>query len=216
MIRVNNVSYHVNGHDILSGINLDIKSGEFVWLVGPSGAGKSTLLKLIHMEYRANRGDVEVASYSAKRLQSKDLPYFRRKVSIIFQDFKLLYDRDVYDNIAFALYATGCRRKFIKKRVFQILANVGLSHKRYAKIHELSGGEQQRIAIARALVHEPFVLLADEPTGNLDAEATEDIINLLKRINLKGMTILMATHKEELVKNIGGRTVHMKNGKILI
>lgn len=216
MIRLSNVGYRINGHDILSDINLEIRGGEFVWLVGPSGAGKSTLLKLIHMEQRAVRGDVEVASYSAKRLQPKELPYFRRKVSMIFQDFKLLADRDVYDNIAFALYATGCRRKYIKKQVFQILASVGLSHKRYSKIHELSGGEQQRIAIARALVHEPFVLLADEPTGNLDNDATEDIINLLKRINLKGMTILMATHKDDLVKNMGGRTIYMKDGKILI
>jgi len=134
---------------------------------------------------------------------------------MVFQDFKLLEDRDVFENVAFALWATGVRRKKIKKRVFHVMAEIGLSHKRYAMISELSGGEQQRVAIARSLANEPFVLLADEPTGNLDPESTEDILELLKRINGRGMAILMATHKEDLVKTLPAKVVRIQNGRVV-
>lgn len=214
MIRLSDVWYRVGGNQILTEINLNVNVGEFVCIVGPSGAGKSTLLRLIHMEIFPNKGKISVANYNIQTVRPKDIPIFRRKVSMIFQDFKLLEDRDVFENVAFALWATGMRRRKIKKRVFQILSEVGLSHKRYAMISELSGGEQQRVAIARALANEPFVLLADEPTGNLDEEATDDILKLLKRINTKGTAILIATHKENLVKSLPAKVVQIKNGGI--
>ena len=205
----------VGGNQILSEINLQVKTGEFVCIVGPSGAGKSTILRLVHMEIFPTRGKVLVADYDAQKIEKPEIPLFRRKVGVVFQDFKLLEDRDVYENVAFALWATGVRRKRIKKRVFHVLAEVGLSHKRYAMIHELSGGEQQRVAIARALANEPFVLLADEPTGNLDPDTTEGILALLKRINGKGTAILMATHKEDLVRQLPARIIHVHQGRVV-
>lgn len=215
MIRLSDVWYWVGGEEILSEVNLHVEAGEFVCLVGPSGAGKSTLLRLIHMAIFPSRGRVVVADYDAEEIERWEVPLFRRKVGMVFQDFKLLDDRDVYENVAFALWATGVRRKLIKKRVFQILAEVGLSHKRYSMISELSGGEQQRVAIARALANEPFVLLADEPSGNLDAEATEGILNLLKRINGKGTAVIMATHETSLAQRLRTRMVRIQRGKLM-
>ena len=214
MIYLNDVWYRIGKNQILSSVNFHVEPGEFVCIVGPSGAGKSTIIRLIHMEIFPTRGNLIVADYDAKEIHLKEIPYFRRKVGVVFQDFKLLEDRDVFDNVAFALWATGVRRKLINRRVFHVLAEVGLSHKRYAMIPELSGGEQQRVAIARALANEPFVLLADEPTGNLDAEATKDILNLLQRINRKGMAVLMATHKEDLVKQLSAKIISIQEGKI--
>ena len=184
-------------------------------IVGPSGAGKSTLLRLIHMEIFPTQGLVVVADYNAQMMKKKEIPYLRRKVGVVFQDFKLLEDRDVFENVAFALWATGVRRSKIKKRVFQVLAEVGLSHKRYSMISELSGGEQQKVAIARALVNEPFILLADEPTGNLDAESSDEILNLLKRINGKGMAILITTHKEDLAKILFAKVLKIREGRMI-
>ncbi len=215
MIRLSDVWYREDGNPILSGISFNVEAGEFVCIVGPSGAGKSTLLRLIHMEIFPVRGRVVVADYDAQTIAFKEVPLFRRKVGMVFQDFKLLEDRDVFENVAFALWATGVRRKKIKKRVFHVMAEIGLSHKRYAMISELSGGEQQRVAIARSLANEPFVLLADEPTGNLDPESTEDILELLKRINGRGMAILMATHKEDLVKTLPAKVVRIQNGRVV-
>jgi len=215
VIRLSDVWYREDGNPILSGISFNVEAGEFVCIVGPSGAGKSTLLRLIHMEIFPVRGRVVVADYDAQTIAFKEVPLFRRKVGMVFQDFKLLEDRDVFENVAFALWATGVRRKKIKKRVFHVMAEIGLSHKRYAMISELSGGEQQRVAIARSLANEPFVLLADEPTGNLDPESTEDILELLKRINGRGMAILMATHKEDLVKTLPAKVVRIQNGRVV-
>lgn len=215
MIRLTNVGYRLKGYQILSNVDLYVKSGEFVCIVGPSGAGKSTLLRLIHMQIFPSAGRMVVADYNSDVIRRKDIPLFRRKIGIVFQDFKLLEDRDVYENVALALWATGVRYKQIKKRILKILAEVGLSHRRYSMIHELSGGEQQRVAIARALANEPFVLLADEPTGNLDAEATNDIMNLLKRINNKGTVIVMATHKSELVNTLPVKVIQIKEGKVI-
>ena len=215
MIRLSNVWYMIGGNAILSEISLDVGTGEFVCIVGPSGAGKSTILRLVHMEIVPTRGKVVVADYDADKIKSDEIPLFRRKIGVVFQDFKLLEDRDVYENVAFALWATGVPRRRIKKRVFRVLADVGLSHKRYSMIQELSGGEQQRVAIARALANEPFVLLADEPTGNLDPETTNEILELMKRINGKGMAILMATHKEDLVRRLPAKCVRIDTGRIL-
>ena len=214
MIQLSDVWYWIHGEQILSGVNLHVEAGDFVCLVGPSGAGKSTLLRLVHMEIFPSRGKVKVTDYETDSIRAKEIPLFRRRVGMIFQDFKLLEDRDVFENVAFALWATGVPRKRIKKKVFQVLAEVGLSHKRYAMITELSGGEQQRVAIARALVNEPFVLLADEATGNLDAEATEEVLELLRKINRKGTAILLATHSENLVSNIPARIVKIHEGRV--
>ncbi len=206
--------YRVGGNTILSDVCLSVETGEFVCVVGPSGAGKSTILRLVHYELFPTRGKMNVAEYDARDIGDEEIPFFRRKVGIIFQDFKLLMDRDVFENVSFALWATGARRSRIKKRVFQVLAEVGLSHRRFAMIPELSGGEQQRVAIARALANEPYVLLADEPTGNLDPETSADILKLLKKINGRGTAILMATHKEDLVKSLPARIIRIREGRI--
>ena len=145
-------------------------------------------------------------------MRRKDVPYLRRKIGIVFQDFKLLPDRNIFENVAFALRVTGVHRKELRKRVLRVLAEVGLSHKRNKMPHQLSGGEQQRVAIARALVNEPFILLADEPTGNLDPEATEEIINLLIRINVKGTAVLMATHNDRLIRDKRKKIITIENG----
>lgn len=215
MIQMTNVGYRLRGNQILTDIDLRVKAGEFVCVVGPSGAGKSTLLRLVHMQIFPSSGYLVVADYNSRNIRPQEIPFFRRKVGIIFQDFKLLEDRDVYDNVALALWATGIGYKQIKRRILKILAEVGLSHRRYSMITDLSGGEQQRVAIARALANEPFVLLADEPTGNLDAEATHDVMLLLKRINNKGTAVVMATHKEELVKTLSVRVVMIENGRVI-
>jgi cell division transport system ATP-binding protein len=167
------------------------------------------------MELSPTRGSVKVADFDSKSISHRDIPYFRRKIGVVFQDFKLLEDRDVFENVAFALWATGVNRRRINKRVFKVLAEVGLSHKRYAQVVELSGGEQQRVAIARAIANEPFVLLADEPTGNLDSETAGGILQLLKRINQRGMAIVMATHQQNLVSTLNAKMVHLVQGKIV-
>ena len=213
MVQINNVSFKYPGNEGLDLVNLIVETGEFVYLIGPSGAGKSTVLKLIYMEIPPDSGHVVVDKYNSLILKKKYIPYLRRKLGIIFQDFKLLNDRNVFDNIAFALQVTGTKRREIKRKVLRILAEVGLSHKRYKMPSELSGGEQQRVAIARALVNEPIILLADEPTGNLDPQAAEDILRLLEKINIKGTAILMATHDYQLVRGPRKRVVRIENGR---
>lgn len=204
-----------NTEDGLKRINLTVQNGEFVFLVGPSGAGKSTVLKLIYMDVMPTDGQVVVDHYNSVSIRKRNIPYLRRKIGVIFQDFKLLNDRNVFENVALALKVTGAKRGDIKRKVLRTLTDVGLNHKRNKMPLELSGGEQQRVAIARALVNEPFILLADEPTGNLDYEATQNIIHLLEKINSKGTAILMATHDYQLVKNLGKRIVRIEGGRTL-
>ena len=215
MIELVNVWYMLDKHPILEDITIHIKPGEMVYLFGPSGAGKSTLLRLAHMEIMPTRGIVRVADFNSNRITAEEIPFLRRKVGVVFQDFKLLSDRDVYDNVSFALWATGVPHRKIKKRVLQVLAEVGLSHKRYAMIKTLSGGEQQRVSMARALANEPFILLADEPTGNLDEESAGDVLNLLGRINRRGTAVLMATHKENAIHQVSGRVLRLYEGKLV-
>jgi cell division transport system ATP-binding protein len=215
MIELSNVWCRINDNSIFSGIDFLMKPGEFVYVVGPSGSGKSTLLRLVHMDIFPSRGRVKVANYHSQSIQSNDIPYLRRKVGMVFQDYKLLEDRNVFENVAFALWATGIPSRKIKKRVFQVLTEVRLSHKRYSMIQNLSGGEQQRVAIARSLANEPFLLLADEPTGNLDSESSEEIMRLLKRINGKGTAVLMTTHREELVRQFPGRLVRIHQERLV-
>ncbi|NOZ55478.1 MAG: cell division ATP-binding protein FtsE [Calditrichaeota bacterium] len=197
----------------LTRVNLSVDPGEFVFLVGPSGAGKSTVLKLIYMDVFPTEGQVIVGKYNSIYVRRKDIPYVRRQLGIVFQDFRLLPDRDVFENVAFALRVTGARRKEIKRKVLRALGEVGLSHKRSKMPHQLSGGEQQRVALARAIVNEPLIVLADEPTGNLDPEAAEMVMNLLLRINAKGTAVLMATHNVDLVEKMGKRVVRIENGR---
>jgi len=213
MIQISNVVAKYPGGEGLELVNLTLESGEFVYLVGPSGAGKSSVLKVIYLDIFPQSGHVIVNGYSSLTIKKKHIPYLRRKLGIIFQDFKLLPDRNVYDNVAFALQVTGTGRHEIKRRVLRVMAEVGLSHKRNKMPYQLSGGEQQRVAIARALVNEPIVLLADEPTGNLDPEAAEDIMQLIERINSKGTAILMATHDYRLVRHHRRKVVKIEKGK---
>lgn len=215
MVEMYNVKMLYPSGEGLQKVNLAVERGDFVFLVGPTGAGKSTILKLIYMEKLPTEGHVIVDGFNSLYVRPKDIPYLRRKLGVVFQDFRLLRDRNVYENVAFALRVTGVPRRQIKKRVLRILAEVGLSHKRSHMPDELSGGEQQRVAIARALVNEPFVLLADEPTGNLDPATAESILELLECINAKGTAILMATHNYDLVKARGKRIVRVEGGRTL-
>ena len=214
MIELHNISVSFDGQDVLSGLNFTLKNGEFVYLVGPTGAGKSSLLRLLYMDLKPHNGVVRVAEYDSGTTKSRHIPLLRRRLGIVFQDFKLLDDRDVYENVAFALYVTNTKKSEIKKLVLQSLAEVGLSHKRGQMPNELSGGEQQRVVIARALVNAPSLLLADEPTGNLDPHASSEIMELLRKINMRGTAILMATHNYDLVRKYPARIVKLENGKL--
>ncbi len=212
MIELSDVFVSFGHQKILSGVSLHVKPAEFVTLVGESGVGKTTILRLIYFDLLPDQGTVTVGGYSSSSITKHEIPKLRRKLGIVFQDFKLLEDRNVYDNVAFALTVTGARRGDISKRVLRVLADVGLSHKRSNMPHELSGGEQQRVVIARALVNEPVVLLADEPTGNLDPSTSMEILELLKAINVQGTAVVLATHNYELVRRSGSKVMQLKEG----
>lgn len=214
MIELNHVKVVYPTGDGVEDITFRVAPGEMVFLVGPSGAGKSTVLKAIYLEEKPVDGYVVIGEYDSRSIKDKEIPFLRRKLGVIFQDFKLLHDRDVFRNVSFVLEVTGRRSKDIKRRVLRALAEVGLSHKSRKYPYELSGGEQQRVAIARAIVNEPYVLLADEPTGNLDPVTSEEIMEVLTRINARGTSILMATHNEELVRKYKGRVVRIRNGRL--
>jgi len=215
MIELKDVTVSFDGQVILDRLNLSIKDGEFVYLVGATGAGKSSLLRLLYMDLKPESGTVGVLDYDSVTTRPSEIPHLRRKLGIVFQDFKLLEDRDVFENVAFALYVTNARRSDIKKRVFHALSDVGVSHKRNQMPHELSGGEQQRVVIARALVNTPSILLADEPTGNLDPGASAEIMELIRKINMRGTAVLMATHNYELVRKYPARVIQLKDGKLI-
>ena len=215
MIEFFNASVVSKSRQILKHVNLRILKGEFVYLIGKTGTGKTTLLRLIYMDLFPSQGNVVVDRFSSSNISKRQIPYLRRKVGVIFQDFKLLQDRNVYDNIAFSLRVIGASRREIKSRVLNVLTHVGLNHKRYHKFTMLSGGEKQRVAIARALVNEPFILLADEPTGNLDPEASLEILQLLEKINKSGTAVCMATHNYDLIKYAPHRTLLMENGQLI-
>jgi len=214
MIEFFNVTVQTQNRILLEQITLKIHKGEFVYLIGKTGAGKTTLLRLIYLDLFPSQGNVIVEKYSSSSIRKNQIPYLRRKVGVVFQDFKLLSDRNVYDNIAFALQVIGLKKKEIKSRVLSVLTQVGLNHKRYHMPELLSGGEKQRVGIARALVNEPFILLADEPTGNLDPDASRDILELLEKINQGGTAVCMATHNYDLIRLAPHRTVLLENGQI--
>lgn len=196
-------------------LNFSIEDGEFVFLTGPSGAGKSTILRLIYMDLFPEKGKVLIRDFDSTRIRNREIPFLRRKVGMIFQDYQLLKDRNVYQNIALALYASHYKTREIKSRVYSILNQVGLGHRVHHRPMELSGGEQQRVAIARALVKEPIVLLADEPTGNLDPRVSIELINLLNKINKKGTAVIVATHNYSLIQRVpGARLIQINEGEI--
>jgi cell division transport system ATP-binding protein len=199
----------------LKDVSLHIGKGEFVFLTGHSGAGKSTILRLIYADDRPTEGEVHVSGFSTSHLSRRDVPRLRRRLGIVFQDFRLLEDRTAEENVAFALEVTGARRNTIAPKVMRVLTQVGLAAKAQAYPRELSGGEQQRVAIARALVNDPLVLLADEPTGNLDERATRGVFQLLRDINAAGTAVVMATHDLDLVRSTSYRTVELKEGAVV-
>lgn len=211
--------YHLNKklgkHFSLEDINLQVANGEFVFLVGPSGAGKSTLLRLIYMDDMPDSGQIVVGKYVSTRIKRNTVPALRRRVGIIFQDFRLIEDRTVFENVALALKVTGAGMREIKRQVTDILTRVALYHKRYEFPSSLSGGEQQRVAIARAVVNRPAVLLADEPTGNLDPAATKSVLELLFKVNAGGTAVLMATHDIDLVRSFGQRIIYLEEGRLV-
>jgi cell division transport system ATP-binding protein len=216
MIRFSDVSLeYSHGTAALSGINLEIARREFVFLTGPSGAGKSTLLKCIYMDVRPSGGEVKVAGTSSRTATRDEIARLRRKMGIVFQDFRLLEDRTVEQNVAFALEVIGTPRASIASKVNRVLTHVGLASKTTKLPRELSGGEQQRVAIARALVNDPFVLIADEPTGNLDDRATRGIFQLLRDISASGTAVVMATHNLDLVRRSEYRTIELNHGGIV-
>ncbi len=204
-----------SGQLALKDISFHVPKGEFVFLTGHSGAGKSTVLRLVYADSLPTQGEVRVSGFSTDRLRKNDIPKLRRRLGIIFQDFRLLEDRTAEENVAFALEVTGARKNVIQPKVIRVLTQVGLAAKATAYPRQLSGGEQQRVAIARALVNDPLVLLADEPTGNLDDRATRGVVQLLRDINANGTAVLMATHDLNLVRQSGSRTIELEGGAIV-
>jgi cell division transport system ATP-binding protein len=214
MIEFYNVHTKIDNNKILENVTLRILKGEFVFLTGSSGAGKSTILRHIYMDIMPDEGMVIVENYSSAKIREKEIPFLRRKLGVIFQDFKLLPDRNVFENVALSLRVTGATNAEIKRKVMRVLAEVNLGQKRNMKPSELSGGEQQRVAIARAIVNNPFIILADEPTGNLDKNNTFEIMDILEKINRQGTAILMATHSEGLLKKYPHRKITIDRGNL--
>ncbi len=215
MIEFQNIyKYYQKNWVGLENINLLIEKGSFVAIQGPTGAGKSTLLRLIYKGEEPSTGKIVVLGQDLSTIKKKEIPVFRRKIGVIFQDFKLLEGRTVEENIAFALEVTGAPIKEIKKKALEMLTWLRLSHKRNSFPYQLSGGEQQKVAIGRALVREPYILLADEPTGNLDIRSGHEIIDLLREINLKGTTVIMATHDFPSTKKFMRRLIKLDEGRV--
>lgn len=216
MIQFRNVSKtYKNGTNALHNVDLTIQDGEFVFIVGSSGAGKSTLMKMILMEETPTEGQIEVNGYNLGKLKRRDIPHFRRTLGVVFQDFRLIPTMNVYDNVAFALRVTNVSTKDIRRRVPYILGLVGLQSKARSMPEQLSGGEQQRVALARALVNNPSLIIADEPTGNIDPELSYEIVDLLNEINKCGTTIVMVTHEHDLVSQFNHRVLTIEHGSIV-
>lgn len=215
MIGMDHVSKYYQNNAALKDVSLRVEKGEFVFLTGPSGAGKSTLLKLLFCGEKADEGRILIAGWDLYNLKKRSIPYLRRNMGIVFQDFKLLSNKTVWENVAFAMLIVGTPQREIKKKALNVLKLVGLMHKADEYPLHLSGGEQQRAAIARAIGNKPTLLLADEPTGNLDARTAKDIIDLFKEINSKGTTVLVATHNEDLFRSSGRRVIALENGSVV-
>lgn len=216
MIKLENVSKAYSaGIPALNDVSLSIEAGEFVFVVGDSGSGKSTLIKLLLKELEPTKGSISINNQKLGNIRHRDIPRFRRNIGVVFQDFRLLKDRNVYENVAFAQRAVGTPVKIMRRKVPAVLSMVGLAAKYKSYPKEISGGEQQRVAIARALVNEPRILLADEPTGNLDAHNAWEIMKLLEEINQRGTTVLVVTHNLDIVKAMRKRVITMKKGVVI-
>ena len=216
MITLENVSKeYVEGVSALNNVNIHIDPGEFVFVVGDSGSGKSTLIKLLLKELEATSGTITVNGKILSKISRRQVPYYRRNIGCVFQDFRLLKDRNVYENVAFAQHVISEPKRNIKKRVPKVLSTVGLAAKYKSKPNQLSGGEQQRVAIARALINEPKILLADEPTGNLDSNNAWEIMRLLEEINERGTTVLVVSHNMEIVNAMHKRVITLKQGYVI-
>lgn len=215
MIIFSNVSkVYPNGSTALNNISFFIERGEFVFIVGPSGSGKSTLIKLLMHEEKATEGDVIINSVNVGALSQKEIPYLRRSMGVVFQDFRLLPNKTVYENVSFAMEIVGASKREIRRQVPNLLSLVGLAHKAKSYPSQLSGGEQQRVAFARALANNPAILVADEPTGNLNPKAAMEIMELLDNINKRGTTIIMATHAKDIVDSMKKRVIAIEDGVI--
>lgn len=215
VINLNNVSVYQDKNLILNNISLQIAKGEFVYLIGKTGSGKSSLLKILYGDLKLTQGDGTVAEFDLRKLRSRDVPFLRRKLGIVFQDFQLMGDRSVRDNLIFVMKATGwVDTKAMDERLRLVLDKVGLGTKGFKMPHELSGGEQQRLVIARALLNDPELLIADEPTGNLDPETSSEIMNLLFEIAHSGRSVLMATHNYTLMEKFPSRIIKCEQGKL--
>lgn len=213
MLTINHVDFNYSNQPVFNDLNLHVNQGEFVFIIGKSGVGKTSLMKMIYMDIIPDSGYIQVGEFSSDSIREKDIPILRRKIGIVFQDFQLLTDRTVYENLSFVLEVVGTPRKLLKRKVLHALTDVGLAHKQNNYPDTLSGGEKQRVAIARAIINEPFMLLADEPTGNLDPETSDEIIEILKKINQRGTTVILATHNYELVRKVNAKIIRLENGK---
>lgn len=215
MITFLGVYKYYDSVPVLQSLSFKIEKGELIFITGPSGAGKTTLLKLIFGSERPDEGEIKVGDFELSRIRQSEIPHLRRIVTFVFQDFKLRQDLTVYDNVALPLLVMGQKERDIKQKVYDTLKNVNLRHKADTLVRTLSGGEQQRVAIARAVITNPRVILADEPTGNLDPDTSRDVMNLFKSVNALGCTVVIATHNPELFKNTAYRVFHLKEGKFL-
>lgn len=216
IIELNNCNIWQQDHLVLTGVNLSVKKGEFVYLVGKVGSGKTSLIKTLNAHLPLKEGKAIVAGYDLSEIKTREIPYLRRKIGIVFQDFQLLIDRSVNENLEFVLKATGWKEKNeIEKRISEVLDKVELGLKGYKMPHQLSGGEQQRVVIGRALLNDPEIILADEPTGNLDPETSEGIVRLLRNISSTGRAVIIATHNYTIVKKFSARTLKCEKGKMI-
>jgi len=215
VIRLFRVYKRYGGKNALVDLSLDIFKNEMLFVTGPSGAGKTTLLKLIYVGEPASEGQILIDGMNLSRIAHKRIPYLRRKIGIIFQDYKLIPTRSVFDNVALVLEAAGKNRRLIRKKVQSVLRTVGMEERMETLPPSLSGGEQQRVAVARAVVGEPEIILADEPTGNLDPESADAILQLLKTFYARGATVIVATHDKEMIRKTGGRVILLKEGRLV-
>lgn len=215
MLSIQNVYFDYANQPVFSDLNLEMNNGDFAFIIGKSGSGKTTLMQFIYFNLLPQSGNIILDNFNSATIQNKDIPLIRRKVGVVFQDFKLLKNRNIYDNLAFVLEVTNTPGKEIKRKVHNVLSEVGLSHKRMNMPDELSGGEKQRVAIARALLNDPVLILADEPTGNLDPETSNEILDLLLKINKQGTAVLVATHNYDLVRKVNTRIFKIEDGKVV-
>lgn len=217
IIKYHQVSLFQQNNLVLSDVNLELKQGEFLYLIGTTGSGKSTLLKSLYAELPIERGEASISGFNLRKIKKSEIPYLRRKIGIVFQDFQLLFDRDIEDNLEFVLKATGWKNKTeMSARINEVLSLVGIETKMHKMPNELSGGEQQRLVIARALLNKPSLILADEPTGNLDPKTSDEILSLLHKISKEGTSVLMATHDYRILEKFPAKVIKCEDGFVQV